>query len=120
MRIHAGKCVSITEKCVSMREKGIFYAEKRGYFIMYLHIGQNELLPENRIIGIFDLDKTTAGKRTREYLSRAQTDGTVIDLSGELPRSFILSDHPYHHQIVWLSQLSTDTLRRRHERPEWF
>ena len=24
---------------------------------MYLHIGQNEIIPERRIIGIFDLDK---------------------------------------------------------------
>lgn len=36
---------------------------------MYLHIGQNEILPDRRVIGIFDLDKCSYGKRTREYLA---------------------------------------------------
>ena len=38
---------------------------------MYLHIGQNEILPDRRVIGIFDLDKCSYGKRTREYLAAA-------------------------------------------------
>ena len=32
---------------------------------MYLHIGQNEIIPDRRIIGIFDLDKCSYSKRTR-------------------------------------------------------
>ena len=36
---------------------------------MYLHLGQNEIVSDHRIIGIFDLDKCSYGKRTREYLS---------------------------------------------------
>ena len=28
---------------------------------MYLHIGQNEILPDRRVIGIFDLDKCSYG-----------------------------------------------------------
>ena len=34
----------------------------------YLHIGQNAMIPEKRIIGIFDLDITSQSKRTREFL----------------------------------------------------
>ena len=33
---------------------------------MYLHLGQNEIVPERRLIGIFDLDKCSTSKRTRE------------------------------------------------------
>ena len=39
---------------------------------MYLHLGQNEIVPERRVIGIFDLDKCSYEKRTREYLSAAE------------------------------------------------
>ena len=61
---------------------------------MYLHIGQNELIPEKRIIGIFDLDKVTCGKRGREYLKAAGDAGVALDLSGDLPRSIVVCDHP--------------------------
>ena len=39
---------------------------------MYLHLGQNEIVSDHRIIGIFDLDKCSYGKRTREYLAAAE------------------------------------------------
>jgi hypothetical protein len=80
---------------------------------MYLHLGQNEIVPYRRIVGIFDLDKAGCGKRAREYLTRAQDEGVVLDVSGDLPRSFVVCDHPYHRQIVYLSQLSTAALERR-------
>lgn len=62
---------------------------------MYLHIGQNEILPDRRVIGIFDLDKCSYGKRTREYLAAAEKEGVVLDVSGEIPKSFVVCDHPY-------------------------
>ena len=82
---------------------------------MYLHIGQNEIVPEKRVVGIFDLDKCSYEKRTREYLAKAEAEGVVLDVSGNLPESFVVCDHPYHAQIVYLSQLSPTTLQRRAE-----
>ena len=77
---------------------------------MYLHIGQNEILPDRRVIGIFDLDKCSYGKRTREYLAAAEKEGVVLDVSGEIPKSFVVCD-----QIVYLSQLNSTTLQKRAE-----
>ena len=51
---------------------------------MYLHLGQNEVIAEHRIIGIFDLDKCSTSKRTRDYLSAAEREGVVLDISGDL------------------------------------
>ena len=82
---------------------------------MYLHIGQNEIIPERRIIGIFDLDKCSTSKRTRDFLSAADKEGVVLDISGDLPKSFLVCDHPYHSQIVYLSQLNPSTLKHRAE-----
>ena len=45
---------------------------------MYLHLGQNEIVPDHRIIGIFDLDKCSYEKRTREYLTRAESGKLVL------------------------------------------
>ena len=75
----------------------------------------NEIVPKRRIIGIFDLDKCSYEKRTRDYLARAEREGVVLDVSGELPKSFVVCDHPYHAQIVYLSQLNTSTLKNRAE-----
>ena len=33
----------------------------------------------------------------------------------DIPRSFLLCDHPYHKQIIYLSQLNTATLQKRAE-----
>lgn len=82
---------------------------------MYLNLGQNELVSEHRIIAIFDLDKASYEKRTREYLSSAEEEGVVLDLSGDLPKSFVVCDHPYHRQIVYLSQFNSATLQKRAE-----
>lgn len=39
----------------------------------------------------------------------------MLDVSGDLPKSFLVCDHPYHPQIVYLSQLNTSTLKNRAE-----
>ena len=39
----------------------------------------------------------------------------MLDVSGDLPKSFVVCDHPYHPQIVYLSQLNTSTLKNRAE-----
>lgn len=79
----------------------------------YLHIGQNVMLPDRRIIGIFDLDNTTTSKHTRAFLQQAEEDGVVMSACEDIPKAFIVCDHPYHKQIVYLSQLNTKTLEKR-------
>lgn len=80
---------------------------------MFLHIGQTEIIPQRQIIGIFDLDNASYEKRTREYLANAEEDGVVLDIAGDLPRSFVVCDHPYHKQIVYLTQIGSRTLGKR-------
>lgn len=86
---------------------------------MYLHLGQNEIVPYRQIIGIFDLDKCSTSRRTRDYLAAAEKEGVVLDVSGDLPKSFVVCDHPYHEQIVYLSQLNPATLNSRVEKNQF-
>ncbi len=79
---------------------------------MYLHLGQETIIRERDIIGIFDLDNTTVSKKTREYLSKAEKDGKVTAVSYELPKSFVICCDG-KNENVYLSQLSPATLKKR-------
>ena len=81
---------------------------------MYLHIGQNVVVPEADVIGIFDMDNTTGSFITRKFLSDAEKVGQVINVSDELPRSFVVSSTGKEIN-VYLSQLSPQTLFKRVE-----
>jgi len=80
---------------------------------MYLHIGNHVMLPEKHIIGIFDLEITSQSKITSAYLKSAEQQSVVIDACEDIPKSFLVCDHPYHDQIVYLSQLNSRTLLSR-------
>jgi len=81
---------------------------------MYLHLGQNVVAEETDIIGIFDLDNTTGSRITKLFLKNAEKTGNVINVSDELPRSFVVSGKN-NDITVYLSQLSPQTLLKRTE-----
>jgi len=81
---------------------------------MYLHLGQNTVVSEADLIGIFDLDNTTGSIITRKFLSNAEKSGFVVNVSEELPRSFIVSSN-INGITIHLSQLSPQTLYKRTE-----
>ncbi len=55
---------------------------------MYLHLGQDTVITTKSIIGIFDMDRCTVSKKTRDYLTEAEKKGNVVNVSYELPKSF--------------------------------
>ncbi len=82
---------------------------------MYLHLGQSVVVPEQEIIGLFDLDNSSYSRRTRQFLDQAERDGRVVNVSEELPKSFVLCQGSDGLR-VYISQLSTATLAGRAER----
>ena len=80
---------------------------------MYLNIGNDQLIPEKHIIGVFDLEITSQSRITAAFLKQAERDGVVLDACEDIPKSFLVCDHPYHRQIVYLSQLNSRTLQGR-------
>ena len=81
---------------------------------MYLHLGQSVVVPYRDVIGIFDLDNTTSSYRTRAFLEQAQREGELVDVSMDVPKSFVLCRSELG-TMVYLSQLSPATLLRRAE-----
>lgn len=79
---------------------------------MYLHLGQNTVVDTEQLLGVFDLDNSTVSKHTRDFLARAQKEGRVVNVSMELPKSFVVC-RDKKGETVYLSQLSSATLLRR-------
>ena len=84
---------------------------------MYLHLGQNTIVRDKEIIGIFDLDITSQSIRTRKFLNTAEKNGEVIAVTDDIPKSFVVAGGR-NRQRIYISQLSTATLLRRSESSE--
>ena len=81
---------------------------------MYIHLGQETVIKSNEIIGIFDLENTTVSKNTRLFLAKAEKRNEVINVTYELPKSFILtSNNKKKENKVYISQISSSTLYKR-------
>ena len=79
---------------------------------MYLHLGEKTVIRTESIIGIFDLDNTTISKNTRNFLTRAEKNGEVMNVSYELPKSFIVCIKNKERK-VYISQIAANTLYKR-------
>ena len=80
---------------------------------MYLHLGQDTVVRLDDVVGIFDLENASIAKSTKRYLSAAQQRGWVVDVSTELPKSFVVCQEDGTGIRVYLSQISSSTLKKR-------
>lgn len=82
---------------------------------MFIHIGQDTVVIDKEIIGIFDMDNTTVMKKTIDYLNNAEREKSVINVAPfELPKSFIVCQTPKGKRI-FISPVSVGTILRRIE-----
>ena len=84
---------------------------------MYLYLGKNTTVTQRSVVGIFDLDTASYSHITREYLKNAQQAGKIINISDDLPRSFVICESPDDGVTLLLSQLNSSTLMKRSEIP---
>lgn len=83
---------------------------------MYISIGADFAVREKAVLGIFDLDNTTWSRHTRNFLSEAEQQGEVIDVTADLPKSFVLTEE-FGMNRVFLTQFNTTSLEKRMENP---
>ena len=79
---------------------------------MYIHLGGDYVVRQDEIIDIFDLENTTVSQKTRSFLSFCEKRKEVINVSYELPKSFILTSKNNKNK-VYISQISPSTLSNR-------
>lgn len=78
---------------------------------MYMDLGQDAVVSDKDIIGIFDLDTSTVSKKTREYLQRAEKEGSAVTVSlYDLPRSFTVTAGSGGEQKIYISPLSVNAV----------
>lgn len=81
---------------------------------MYIHLGGETVIRSSEIIGIFDLENTSISARTRHFLKCAEESGQVVNVSPDLPASFVVvAGKNGRGTKVYISQLSSVTLRKR-------
>lgn len=81
---------------------------------MYVHIGQDFLVPMRDIICIFDFDTATYSRHTKKLVNRLTREGRVIELYDDLPKAGVLCASPLGEHL-YISQLSSATLLKRCE-----
>lgn len=81
---------------------------------MYLHLGQDTVITTESIVAMFDIDACTVSKKTRDFLANAEKNGKVVNVSYELPKSFVVCEKK-GKTVVYITQLSTKTLLLRTE-----
>jgi hypothetical protein len=57
---------------------------------MYIHLGADVVVNQKSIVGIFNLETASISKITKEYLKTAQKKSQVINVSEDLPTSFVV------------------------------
>lgn len=82
---------------------------------MYLHLGQDTVITTESIVAMFDIDACTVSKKTRDFLTMAEKNKQVINVSYELPKSFVVCEKN-GKTVVYITQLSTKTLSSRKNR----
>ena len=80
---------------------------------MYLHVGQNTVIRTGEIIGIFDMETSTLSQTTRQVLARAEKEVKVVNVSMEMPKSFLLCQNEKGEMTCYITQISTATLLKR-------
>ncbi|MBD7916119.1 DUF370 domain-containing protein [Clostridium sp. Sa3CUN1] len=79
---------------------------------MFLHLGENVVVPVKDVIGIFDLQTTMYSSDTSAFLRLAEEDGFVERVSKEQPKSFVIAEVNKMSKI-YLSPISSSTLTKR-------
>lgn len=79
---------------------------------MYIHLGERISIHDSTVIGLFDIENTTIGQDTRAFLNRMEQEGRVVNVSDEMPKSFVICNEN-GEETAYISSISAATLRKR-------
>ena len=79
---------------------------------MYIHLGQNTVVKTKDIIGIFDIENTSMSKDTKALFSTFEKSGRVVNVSYEIPKSFLLVQNK-QEAVIYITPISSATLKKR-------
>ena len=74
----------------------------------FLFLGGDVTVRTSEVIGIFDIEECSVSRTTADYLNKSQKSGAVVNVSDDMPKSFIVCT-----DSVYISNVSNDTINRR-------
>lgn len=80
---------------------------------MIVHIGNEVSIKYSDVIGIFDMENTSTGSITKDFLSHADGNFKVINVSYSMPKSFILCQNSNGDRLLYITNVSVNTLKNR-------
>lgn len=75
---------------------------------MYLFLGGNITIPSDSVVGIFDIEECSVSKTTVDYLNTCQKKLQIVNVSENMPKSFIVTTDK-----TYISNVSNNTIRKR-------
>ena len=80
---------------------------------MYLHIGNEVLVNSNDVVGVFDMEKASTSKNTKEFLNNAAKMKRVRYVSLDMPKSFVVCLDKDLTENVYVTNISCQTILKR-------
>lgn len=78
---------------------------------MYLHLGADTVVRARDVVAVFDMDRATVNATSRKFLAAAEKKKKVVNVSDDLPKSFVICAD----DRVLISAVSSQTIARRNE-----
>jgi len=79
---------------------------------MFIHIGENVVIPEESIIAIINIDSVALSEDTKQFLKIADEEGFIKRVTKDDPKSFILTEIN-KKSVIYYSPISSLTLCKR-------
>lgn len=71
---------------------------------MFVHIGGEVSVLADDILGVFDIEGTSASRITAEFLSKSQKQGRIYSVTNEMPKAFVVcTDYTYITNVSYLT-----------------
>lgn len=75
---------------------------------MFLYLGGDITVKSKDVIGIFDIEECSVSRTTAEFLNFSQKNGRIVNVSKEMPKSFIVTENK-----TYISNVSNRTIALR-------
>lgn len=79
---------------------------------MYIHLGNDVVVNEGSVVGIFDIENTSISPATKEFLAAAQKQNRIIYVTNDLPKSFVVCNDNGGF-TVYVCQVAPATMLKR-------
>ena len=75
---------------------------------MFLYLGGDITVLSKDVVGVFDIEECSVSRTTADFLNSCQKSGKIINVSEEMPKSFIVTQNK-----TYISNVSCHTINKR-------